>query len=120
MSIIQWKLVEKVPLPQNDITIEMSTVKVPVNASESFVQPNAPVPIIQQFDVMATSESVKDCSMTSLECNMERTVDTNEEQSEGSSLDPGEQNCEEPSNETSEEQTESTITEDQQENSPVS
>ncbi|KAJ6666938.1 hypothetical protein lerEdw1_018940 [Lerista edwardsae] len=123
-SIIQWKLVEKVTLPQNDIMLEMSTTKVPVNASESFVQPSTPVPLIQPFDKMVASESIIDGPLTSLENHLEQTVEANEEQtdeqSEGSSLDPGEPNCEEPSNETSEEQSESTITEDQQENSPVS
>ncbi|XP_053167311.1 echinoderm microtubule-associated protein-like 4 isoform X3 [Hemicordylus capensis] len=124
MSIIQWRLVEKLTLPQNDIMLEMGTTKVPVNANESFVQPSTPVPLIQPFDEMAAHESVTDGSPASLESNLEQTVEANEEQndeqSEGSSLDPGEPNCEEPSNEMSEEQSESTITEDQQENSPVS
>lgn len=124
MSIIQWKLVEKITLPQNDIMVDMNTTKVPVNASESFTQPSTPVPLIQPFNEMVTIESLTDGSLASLENNLEQTVEANEEQndeqSEGSSLDAGEPNCEEPSNETSEEQSKFTINEDQQENSPVS
>ncbi|XP_054838890.1 echinoderm microtubule-associated protein-like 4 isoform X2 [Eublepharis macularius] len=124
MSIIQWKLVEKVTLPQNDIMVDMGTTKVPVNPSESFVQSSTPVPRAQPFDETVVNESVADASPASLEDNLEQTVETNEEQSEeqseGSSLDPGEPNCDDPANETSEEQSESTITEDQHENSPVS
>ncbi|XP_042301150.1 echinoderm microtubule-associated protein-like 4 isoform X4 [Sceloporus undulatus] len=123
MSIIQWRLVEKVALPQNDIAVEMGTPKVIMSTSESLVQPSTPIPS-HPFDEMATTESVTDGSPTSLESNLEQTVEVNEEQneeqSEGSSLDPGEPNCEETSNETSEEQSESTVMEDQSENSPVS
>ncbi|KAF7252633.1 Echinoderm microtubule-associated protein-like 4 [Varanus komodoensis] len=124
MSIIQWRLVEKVTLPQNDITVEIGTTKVPISASESFMQPSTPVPRTQPFDETAANEGVTDGSPASLESALDQTVEANEEQSEeqsdGSSLDPGEPNCEEPSNETSEEQSGSTITEDQQEISPVS
>ncbi|XP_053239293.1 echinoderm microtubule-associated protein-like 4 isoform X10 [Podarcis raffonei] len=124
MSIIQWRLVEKVTLPHNDITVDMGTAKVPASASESFVQPSTPVPLAQPLDEMAANENATDGSPTSSESNLEQTVEANEEQneeqSEGSSLDPGEPNGEEPSNETSEEQSESTITEDQQETSPLS
>ncbi|XP_034967119.2 echinoderm microtubule-associated protein-like 4 isoform X5 [Zootoca vivipara] len=124
-SIIQWRLVEKVTLPHNDITVEMGTAKVPASASESFVQPpSTPVPLAQALDGMAANENATDGSPTSSESNLEQTVEANEEQSEeqseGSSLDPGEPNGEEPFNEMSEEQSESTITEDQQENSPLS
>lgn len=104
--------------------VEMNTTKVPVSVSESFVQPSTPVALVQPFDEMVASDSITDGPLTSLENHLEQTVEANEEQndeqSEGSSLDPGEANCEEPSNETSEEHSESTITEDHQENSPVS
>ncbi|XP_048358792.1 echinoderm microtubule-associated protein-like 4 isoform X4 [Sphaerodactylus townsendi] len=124
MSIIQWRLVEKVTLAQNDIMVDMGTTKMPVHPSETFEQPSTPVPLAQPFDETVVHESVVDSFPVSSEDNLEQTVDANEEQSEeqseGSSLDPGEPNCEDPSNETSEEQSESTITEDQPENSPVS
>ena len=124
MSIIQWKLVEKATLPQNDIAIDMGTPKVPVSTAESFIQQSPPVPLVQSFDEMAATESVTDGSLISLESNLEQTVEANEEQneeqSEGSSLDPGEPNCEEPSNETSEEQSKCTVMEDQPENSLMS
>ncbi|XP_077669970.1 echinoderm microtubule-associated protein-like 4 isoform X4 [Eretmochelys imbricata] len=122
MSIIQWRLVEKITLPQNDIVVEIGTTKTPIPASESVVE--SPAPLSQSFDEMAQNESVTGSSLTCVESNLEQTVEANEEQSEeqseGSSLDPGEPSYEEPSNETSEEQSESTVTEDQQDNSPVS
>ncbi|EMP37464.1 Echinoderm microtubule-associated protein-like 4 [Chelonia mydas] len=122
MSIIQWRLVEKITLPQNDIVVEIGTTKAPIPASESAVE--SPAPLSQSFDETAQNESVTGSSLTCVESNLEQTVEANEEQSEeqseGSSLDPGEPSYEEPSNETSEEQSESTVTEDQQDNSPVS
>ncbi|XP_007439932.2 echinoderm microtubule-associated protein-like 4, partial [Python bivittatus] len=124
MSIIQWRLVEKAALPQNDTAVEIGTNKVSVTASDTFTQPTIPVSLNQPFDEMAASENLMDGFSPSLESHLEHAVKTseeqNEEQSEGSSLDPGEPNCEEPANEMSEEQSESTLIEDQQENCPVS
>ncbi|XP_055672102.1 echinoderm microtubule-associated protein-like 4 isoform X7 [Falco peregrinus] len=122
MSIIQWKLVEKVTLPQNDIVVDISATKVPIPASENVVQSPAPLP--QPFNEMNQNESVTGSSPASLESNLEQSVEASEEQSEeqseGSSLDPAEPGYEEPSNEMSEEHSESTVTEEQQDNSPVS
>uniref|UniRef100_A0A8C4VTQ4 EMAP like 4 n=1 Tax=Gopherus evgoodei TaxID=1825980 RepID=A0A8C4VTQ4_9SAUR len=122
MSIIQWRLVEKITLPQNDIVVEIGTTKALISANESVVE--SPAPLSQSFDEMPQNESLTDSSLICLESNLEQTLEANdeqsEEQSEGSSLDPGEPIYEEPSNETSEEQSESTVTEDQQDNSPVS
>ncbi|NWJ07004.1 EMAL4 protein, partial [Crypturellus undulatus] len=122
MSIIQWKLVEKVTLPQNDIVVEIGANKVPIPASENAVQSPAPLP--QPFNEINQNESVTGSSPTSLESNLEQSAEASEEQSEeqsdGSSLDPAEPGYEEPSNETSEEHSESTVTEEQQDNSPVS
>ncbi|NWT37516.1 EMAL4 protein, partial [Chroicocephalus maculipennis] len=122
MSIIQWKLVEKVTLPQNDIVVDIGATKVPVPASENAVQSPAPLP--QPFNEMNQNESVTGSSPASLESNLEQSAEASEEQSEeqseGSSLDPAEPGYEEPSNETSEEHSESTVTEEQADNSPVS
>ncbi|XP_071662148.1 echinoderm microtubule-associated protein-like 4 isoform X7 [Patagioenas fasciata] len=122
MSIIQWRLVEKVTLPQNDIVVDISATKVPIPTSENVVQSPAPLP--QSFNEMNQNESVTGSSPTSLESNLEQSAEASEEQSEeqseGSSLDPAEPGYEEPSNETSEEHSESTVTEEQQDNSPVS
>ncbi|KAI6071772.1 Echinoderm microtubule-associated protein-like 4 isoform X6 [Aix galericulata] len=122
MSIIQWKLVEKVTLPQNDIVVDIGSTKLPIPASENAVQSPAPLP--QPFSEMNQSESVTGSSPASLESNLEQSAEASEEQSEeqsdGSSLDPAEPGYEEPSNETSEEHSESTVTEEQQDNSPVS
>uniref|UniRef100_A0A8C0B6M1 EMAP like 4 n=1 Tax=Buteo japonicus TaxID=224669 RepID=A0A8C0B6M1_9AVES len=111
MSIIQWKLVEKVTLPQNDIVVDISATKVPISASENAVQSPAPLP--QPFNEMNQNESVTGSSPASLESNLEQSA-------EGSSLDPAEPGYEEPSNEMSEEHSEATVTEEQQDNSPVS
>uniref|UniRef100_A0A8C0B6Z0 EMAP like 4 n=1 Tax=Buteo japonicus TaxID=224669 RepID=A0A8C0B6Z0_9AVES len=122
MSIIQWKLVEKVTLPQNDIVVDISATKVPISASENAVQSPAPLP--QPFNEMNQNESVTGSSPASLESNLEQSAEASEEQSEeqseGSSLDPAEPGYEEPSNEMSEEHSEATVTEEQQDNSPVS
>ncbi|XP_068532846.1 echinoderm microtubule-associated protein-like 4 isoform X10 [Anas acuta] len=122
MSIIQWKLVEKVTLPQNDIVVDIGSTKLPIPASENAVQSPAPLP--QPFSEMNQNESVTGSSPASLESNLEQSAEASEEQSEeqsdGSSLDPAEPGYEEPSNETSEEHSESTVTEEQQDNSPVS
>uniref|UniRef100_A0A8C5T0B1 EMAP like 4 n=1 Tax=Laticauda laticaudata TaxID=8630 RepID=A0A8C5T0B1_LATLA len=124
MSIIQWRLVEKATLPQNDTAVEMGTNKVPITARDSFTQPSTPVSLNQPLDERAASENLMDGFSPSFESDMEHTVkiseEQNEEQSEGSSLDPGEPNCEEPPSEMSEEQSESTVIEDHRENSPVS
>ncbi|KAM9016266.1 echinoderm microtubule-associated protein-like 4 isoform 5-T5 [Ara ararauna] len=122
MSIIQWKLVEKVTLPQNDVVVDISATKVPIPASDNAAQSPAPLP--QPFNDMNQTESVTGSSPASLESNLEQSAEASEEQSEeqseGSSLDPTEPGYEEPSNEMSEERSESTITEEQQDNSPVS
>ncbi|XP_074753224.1 echinoderm microtubule-associated protein-like 4 isoform X5 [Athene noctua] len=122
MSIIQWKLVEKVTLPQNDIVVDIVATKVPIPVSENAVQ--SPAPLSQPFNEMNQNESVTGSSPASLESNLEQSAEASEEQSEeqseGSSLDPTEPGYEEPSNEMSEEHSESTVTEEQQDNSPVS
>ncbi|XP_041269505.1 echinoderm microtubule-associated protein-like 4 isoform X2 [Onychostruthus taczanowskii] len=122
MSIIQWKLVEKVTLPPNDIVLDIGATKVPIPASENAVQSSAHLP--QPFNEMNQNESVTGSSPASLESNLEQSAEHSEEhseeQSEGSSLDPAEPSYEEPSNELSEEHSESTVTEEQQDNSPVS
>uniref|UniRef100_A0A8D2Q002 EMAP like 4 n=1 Tax=Zosterops lateralis melanops TaxID=1220523 RepID=A0A8D2Q002_ZOSLA len=122
MSIIQWKLVEKVTLPPNDIVLDIGATKVPIPASENAVQSPAHPP--QPFNEMNQNESVTGSSPASLESNLEQSAEHSEEhseeQSEGSSLDPAEPSYEEPSNELSEEHSASTVTEEQQDNSPVS
>lgn len=118
MSIIQWKLVEKVSLPPNDIVLDIGATKVPIPASENAVQSPAHLP--QPFNEMNQNESVTGSSPASLESNLEQCAEHSEEHSEGSSLDPAEPSYEEPSNELSEEHSESTVTEEQQDNSPVS
>lgn len=113
---------EKVTLPQNDIVVDLGATKVPIAAGDGAVPPAAPLP--QPFNELNQNESVTGSSPASLESNLEQSAEASEEQSEeqseGSSLDPTEPGYEEHSNELSEEHSESTVTEEQQDNSPVS
>ncbi|XP_043840333.1 echinoderm microtubule-associated protein-like 4 isoform X5 [Dromiciops gliroides] len=116
MSIIQWRVVEKLSLPQNETVVDIAITKAPISTHENVLQPNTPTPppSSQPFSDAAENERMSDSS-TPLENDLEQS----EEQSEGSSEYLGEPSYEEPSNETREEQSESPVPEDQQ-NSPVS
>ncbi|XP_027720893.1 echinoderm microtubule-associated protein-like 4 isoform X3 [Vombatus ursinus] len=120
MSIIQWRVVEKLSLPQNETLVDIAITKAPISTSENVLQPNIPPPppSSQPFSDAAENERMSDSS-TPLENDLEQAEEQSEEQSEGGSEYLGEPSCEEPSNETRDEQDESPIPEDQQ-NSPVS
>ncbi|XP_045405429.1 echinoderm microtubule-associated protein-like 4 isoform X1 [Lemur catta] len=125
MSIIQWKLVEKLPLPpQNEIVADTALTKAPISSIESVVQANTPTPPPSQpLNETAEEESRISSSPTLLENSLEQTMepseDHSEEQSEGGSEDVGEPIDEEPS-EKSEKQNEAAPLEDQQDPSPLS
>ncbi|MEE6474092.1 hypothetical protein FKM82_010269 [Ascaphus truei] len=120
MSIIQWRLVEKVSLSQNDNLLEISATKAPV-VSEKVVQPSTPTSLPQSSIEIVEGDKTPIESPASEKNDMEETVDQSEVQSEGSSQEPAESNGQEPSNETSEEQADmSTITENQEDHSPSS
>ncbi|XP_020856879.1 echinoderm microtubule-associated protein-like 4 isoform X2 [Phascolarctos cinereus] len=120
MSIIQWRVVEKLSLPQNETPVDIAITKAPISTNENVLQPNTstPPPSSQPFSDAAENERMSDSS-TPLENDLEQAEEHSEEQSEGSSEYLAEPSCEEPSNETREEQNESPIPEDQQ-NSPAS
>ncbi|XP_074142782.1 echinoderm microtubule-associated protein-like 4 isoform X5 [Sminthopsis crassicaudata] len=120
MSIIQWRVVEKLCLPQNETPGDIAITKVPISTNENVLQPNTPTPppSSQPFSDVAENERMSDCS-TPLENDLEQVEEQSEGQSEGSSEYLGEASYEEPSNDTREEQSESPNPEDQQ-NSPVS
>lgn len=125
MSIIQWKLVEKLSLPQNEIVADTSLTKAPISSIENIMQSNTPTPPPSQpLNEIAEEESRISNSPTLLENSLEQTMepseDHSEEQSEGGSEDLGEPVYEEPSSEMREEQSETTLTEDQQDPSPLS
>lgn len=123
MSIIQWKLVEKLSLPQNEIVADTTTTKAPISPGESFVQSDTPTPPPSQ-PLNETAEGRISSSPTLLENSLEQTAepseDHSEEQSEGGSEDLGEPAYEEPSDEMSKEQSQGAFTEDQQDPPPLS
>ena len=88
MSIIQWKLVEKLSLPQNEIVADITLTKGPVSSIESVMQSDTPTPPPSQpLNERAEEEGRMSNSPTLLENSLEHTVepskDHSEEQSEG-------------------------------------
>ncbi|XP_045302983.1 echinoderm microtubule-associated protein-like 4 isoform X8 [Leopardus geoffroyi] len=125
MSIIQWKLVEKLSLPQNEIVADGTLTKAPISSIESVMQSDTPTPPPSQpLNEAAEDESRISNSPTLLENSLEQTMEPSEdhieEQSEGGSEDLGEPIFEEPSSEISKEQSESVLTEDWQGPPPLS
>ncbi|XP_040352550.1 echinoderm microtubule-associated protein-like 4 isoform X6 [Herpailurus yagouaroundi] len=125
MSIIQWKLVEKLSLPQNEIVADGTLTKAPISSIESVMQSDTPTPPPSQpLNEAAEDESRISNSPTLLENSLEQTMEPSEdhieEQSEGGSEDLGEPIFEEPSSEISKEQSESVLTEDRQGPPPLS
>ncbi|XP_074060678.1 echinoderm microtubule-associated protein-like 4 isoform X1 [Macrotis lagotis] len=118
MSIIQWRVVEKLALPQNETFVDSALTKVPTSTNENSLQPNTPTPppCSQPFSDAAENERMSDSS-TPLENDLEQ--EQSEEQSEGSSEGLGEPAHEEPSRDPREEQRQSPIPEDRQD-SPAS
>ncbi|XP_006141369.1 echinoderm microtubule-associated protein-like 4 isoform X2 [Tupaia chinensis] len=124
MSIIQWKLVEKLPLPQNETVADTTLTKAPTSTIENAIQSNTPTPPPSQPLHETAEEERLSSSPTLLENSLEQTVepseDHSEEQSEGGSEDLGEPVDEDPPSETREEQSEATLPEDRQDASPLS
>ena len=125
MSIIQWKLVEKLPLPQNETLADPTLTRAPPSSIESAVQSDTPTPPPSQpLNETAEEESRISSSPTLLENSLEQTVepseDHSEEQSEGGSEDLGEPVCEELASELSEEQSKAALSGDQQDPSSLS
>lgn len=125
MSIIQWKLVEKLSLPQNEIVADGTLTKAPISSIESVPQSDTPTPPPSQpLNETAEEESRISNSPTLLENSLEQTMapseDHVEEQSEGGSEDLGEPLYEEPSTENGKEQSEATLPEHQQDPSALS
>ncbi|XP_053568301.1 echinoderm microtubule-associated protein-like 4 isoform X2 [Bombina bombina] len=124
MSIMQWRLIEKVSLSQNDNTSDVSTPSTPI-VNEKVVQQNTPTSLPQDLGDVVLVERTPEESLASAEDTLEEAVDCVQDQvevqSEGSSQEPVEINGQEPSNEISEEPTDlPTITENQDDDSPLS
>lgn len=121
MSIIQWKLVEKLSLPQNEVVADTTLTKASISSTESVMQSDTPTPPpSQSLNETAEEESRISNSPTLLENSLEQTVEPSKEQSEGGSEDLGEPVYEEPSRETREEQNDVALTEAQQDPSALS
>uniref|UniRef100_A0A8D2JST6 Echinoderm microtubule-associated protein-like 4 n=1 Tax=Sciurus vulgaris TaxID=55149 RepID=A0A8D2JST6_SCIVU len=126
MSIIQWKLVEKLSLPQNEMTTDTTITKASISCIENIIQSNntPTLPPSQPLNETAEEESRISSSPTLLENSLEQTVepseDHSEEQSEGGSEDLGEPIYEEPTIEGSEKQMGATLPEDQQDTPSLS
>ncbi|MEJ1269934.1 echinoderm microtubule-associated protein-like 4 isoform X4 [Cricetulus griseus] len=115
MSIIQWKLVEKLPLPQNEVITDSSLSKAPASSTENARQPNPPpLPPSQPLTQTAEEESRISSSPPLVENSLEHTAEPGEEQSEGGSEDLGTVIDEEPDSELGEKQGAPDLPEDQQ------
>ncbi|KAM4041729.1 LOW QUALITY PROTEIN: echinoderm microtubule-associated protein-like 4 [Anomaloglossus baeobatrachus] len=122
MSIIQWRLIEKVSLAQNDNVVEINAANTPT-VTEKAVQEIPPTSELKAAD-KEVKEEVESPESPIEDAGEENVVETeyqNEVQSEESSQGPVEENGQEVSSETNEESTDSpTLAETQGEDSPVS
>ncbi|CAO2604377.1 Echinoderm microtubule-associated protein-like 4, partial [Lemmus lemmus] len=114
MSIIQWKLVEKLSLPQNEVITDSSLSKAPASSTENARQCNPPpLPPSQPLTETVEEERISSLPML-VENSLEQTVEPNEEQSEGGSEDLAVVIDEEPASELGEKQGATDLPEDQQ------
>ncbi|XP_038176287.1 echinoderm microtubule-associated protein-like 4 isoform X1 [Arvicola amphibius] len=114
MSIIQWKLVEKLPLPQNEVITDSSLSRAPASSTENARQCNPPPLPPSQLLTETVEEERISSSPTLVENSLEQTVEPNEEQSEGGSEDLGAVIDEEPASELGKKQGATDLPEDQQ------
>ncbi|KAM3931872.1 echinoderm microtubule-associated protein-like 4 isoform 4-T4 [Leptodactylus fuscus] len=121
MSIMQWRLIEKVSLSQNDSVVETSAANTPT-VTEKVVPEMTPTskPQPANEEVPAPVESPVPLEDAGEESTLEAAYQ-NEVQSEASSQEPLEENGQAASSEINEESTDSsTLAETQGEDSPVS
>ncbi|KAG8443603.1 hypothetical protein GDO86_008955 [Hymenochirus boettgeri] len=97
MSIIQWRLIEKVSHSHNDNTTESSTANSPV-ASEKVLQPNTPTSLPEALCEVSENTNTESPSPldNALEQVEEQLEDHNEVQTEKVNELPGEMNGQEP------------------------
>ncbi|XP_029326732.1 echinoderm microtubule-associated protein-like 4 isoform X2 [Mus caroli] len=105
MSIIQWKLVEKLPVPQNEVITDASVTKTPASSSETARPSNSPpLPPSLPLTGTAEEESRMGSSSTLVENSLEQITEPSEEQSEWGREDLGVLIDEEPASELGEKQ----------------
>ncbi|XP_044147773.1 echinoderm microtubule-associated protein-like 4 isoform X1 [Bufo gargarizans] len=122
MSIMQWRLIEKVSLPQNDNLVEINAAPTPT-LTEKVMQEMSPTsePPPANEEVTAPVESPVPIEDAGEEDTVDAAECPNEVQSEVSSQEPVEENGQEASSEINEESTHSpTLAETHGEDSPVS
>ncbi|XP_040207455.1 echinoderm microtubule-associated protein-like 4 isoform X5 [Rana temporaria] len=124
MSIMQWRVIEKVSLSQNDNIVEISSSSVPA-VSEKLAQESSPTseipPANEEDGTPVESPATPAEDAVEAEVVPDGIEEQNEVQSEESSPEPLATNGQAPPSETNEETAESlTITESQGEDSPVS
>ncbi|XP_069624689.1 echinoderm microtubule-associated protein-like 4 isoform X4 [Ranitomeya imitator] len=122
MSIIQWRLIEKVSLAQTDNVVEINAANTPT-VTEKVVQEVTATsePKAADEEVTEAEESPESPIQDAGEENAEEAEYQNEVQSEESSQGAVEENGQEASSEINEESTDSpTVAETQGEDSPVS
>ncbi|XP_036026510.1 echinoderm microtubule-associated protein-like 4 isoform X2 [Onychomys torridus] len=108
MSIIQWKLVEKLSVPQNEVIADSSLTKAPASSTDNARQSNLPS---QPLTETVEEESRIRSSPTLVENSLE--------QNEGGSEDLGAVIDEEPASELGEKRGAADLPEDQQDTPPL-
>ncbi|XP_031212603.1 echinoderm microtubule-associated protein-like 4 isoform X3 [Mastomys coucha] len=120
MSIIQWKLVEKLPLPQNEVVTDTSLTKTPASSTENARPSNLPPqPPSQPFTGTVEEESRMSSSPTLVENSLEQIAEPSKEQSEWGSEDLGVVIDEEPASELGEKQRATELPEEEQSTTPL-
>uniref|UniRef100_A0A8C6GZ46 Echinoderm microtubule-associated protein-like 4 n=1 Tax=Mus spicilegus TaxID=10103 RepID=A0A8C6GZ46_MUSSI len=120
MSIIQWKLVEKLPVPQNEVITDASVTKTPASSSET-ARPSNPPPLPPSLPLTGTAEeeSRMGSSPTLVENSLEQIAEPSEEQSEWGSEDLGVVIDEEPASELGEKQGATELPEEERGTTPL-
>lgn len=120
MSIIQWKLVEKLPLPQNEVVTDSSLTKAPASCTENARPTNPPpLPPSQPLTETVEEESRINSSPTLVENSLEQMAEPREEQSEWGSEDLGVVIDEEPASELGEKPGATELPEEEQGTTPL-
>ncbi|KAM9315655.1 echinoderm microtubule-associated protein-like 4 [Gastrophryne carolinensis] len=123
MSIMQWRLIEKVSLSQNDNIVEISSASTPTLSEKTVLEssPTSEAPPADEEDSTPVESSPTPADETEEGEVHDGLEEQNEMPSEKGSQDPLETNGQEPSCEINEEETESpAATEPTGEDSPVS
>ncbi|XP_060042917.1 echinoderm microtubule-associated protein-like 4 isoform X2 [Erinaceus europaeus] len=86
MSIIQWKLVEKLSLPQNETAADTALPKAPISSMESVLRSDTPTPPPPQpLNEITEEESRRSSSPALAENSLEHTEEPGEDAGEGQS-----------------------------------